>query len=314
MAFTRSVHNRATGVTAVGGNNSYVGMLSDGIFGDLIQAPALPVLGGSVLDLQVNKNADGGWLVEGGANNVFRAPADMSAWTDITPPAANTREMVFEWRGRLFVGGLSDTLPSRNLEISDDNGATWDSNPGAFTEFAFPVEGLYSNPGEDVLLAIAEGGTDAAFTTTTGADTGTWTLIPTGQIGVPMNDAAISDDGQKAVLVSNNGSITVTADRFATSNDIPLDDNPFRKADSGLAIQNVVYVADLGGFLLFSNTFRPAFIDEDNMQTVFMGQHLGVVVTMALRCGTSDGEQALFAGGTDTCACSLRGIGQTAKV
>lgn len=319
VTYSAARYNPDTGVIAVGGDTAsaiaYMGMLSDGIFGDLIQAPALPGFAGRVSPggIAVNKPT-GGWLALGN-NDLSLGLADMSVWADITPPAVVSREAILEWRGRIFIGKqLNGPIGSGNLEFSDDNGATWDTVPGINTGMGADVDALYADRNDGVLLAIAPGGANAAFSKTTGA--ASWTLIPTGNGGTPMNDAAVSDNGRQAVIVSNNGSIDVTGDGFNSFTTIPVVNNPFQSSLASVwPIENVEYVADLGGFVLVSNVGlgRRAFIDERNMTTVFMSSHLGETVSPIIRSGTNDGFNALIVGASNIAVVTLRKIGQPGK-
>ena len=309
--YQNGAFNRATGAILIGGDNAYVGLLSDGIYGDLIEGAVLPAIPGSpITDVAVNK-ITGEWLVLG-ANRLFRMAADLSASVEITPPSATTKASVIEWQGRIFVGRAFQTVPNRNVEFSDDDGATW--SVGIFTGFTNVVDGLYSDVGETVLLAIQRGTDFAAFTKTPGAATATWTTIPTANNNIPMSDAAVSDDGRAAVLMSNVGDLTTTADSFNTFVQVAPADNPLkRSALFGFDANAVEFVADLGGFVVQSNAGGMLFIAQADMSVLFQGSYIGDPLNLGRRCGVSDGTQALFAGGTNQAAMTLRRIGQLAK-
>lgn len=316
VLYRGGVFNRATGVICIGGDNSYLGLLSNGIYGDLIQGAVLPPTGASpVTYLSVNK-VTGEWLVLVN-NRLFRMAADLSASVEITAPAVVTRGSVIEWNGVIFVGKIfNGPVGAGDIEFSTDNGATWDTVPGIFTGINNTIDGLYTDLNESVLLAIPRGGTDAAFTKAPSAASASWTLIPLANVGTPVNDAAVSDDGRKAVIVDSIGSITTTDDAFNSFVNVAPNDNPFqRNAAAGFPIENVEYVSDLGGFVIFSNSVLGmcAFIDENDMSVIFMSSYLGPSNTLGDHCGVTDGFQVLFAGASNAAVISLRRIGQLGK-
>lgn len=316
VLFTGGAFNRATGIICIGGSDSYVGLLSNGIYGDLIQGAVLPPIGaGPITAISVNK-LTGEWLVLGG-NRLFRMTADLSASVEITGPNAVTRGSVIEWNGVIFVGKVfNGPVGAGDIEFSTDNGVIWDTVPGIFTGINNTIDGLYTDLNESVLLAINRGGVNAAFTKAPGAASASWTTIPVMNGGTPVNDAAVSDDGRKCVIVDSIGSITTTDDAFSTFVNVAPNDNPFqRNAAAGFPIQNVEYVADLGGFVIFSNSVLGlcAFIDENDMSVIFLSSYLGPANGLGDHCGVTDGFQVLFAGASNAAVCSLRRIGQLAK-
>ena len=318
VLFRGGAFNRATGIICIGGDNGYVGLLSNGIYGDLIQGAVLPPIGATpITAISVNKNT-GEWLVLGN-NRLFRMAADLSASVEITAPAVVTRGSVIEWNGIIFVGKFfNGPVGAGDIEFSADNGATWDTVPGIFAIAGAVgvIDGLYTDLNESVLLAIPRGGVNAAFTRTPGAASATWTLIPVTSGGTPVNDAAVSDDGRKCVIVDSIGSITTTDDAFNSFVNVAPNANPFkRNAAAGFPIENVEYVADLGGFVIFSNSLLGVcgFIDENDMGVIFLSSYLGPSNALGDHCGVTDGFQVLFAGASNAAVCSLRRIGQNAK-
>ena len=99
---------------------------------------------------------------------------------------------------------------------------------------------------------------------------------------------------------------------------LPFVQNLFKgAAGAGLPQQAVEYVADLGGFVIVSesNSGIMGFIPEDQMTQVIMGSYFGVGPTVLPdRCGVTDGEQVMFAGFSNKVIISLRKIGQTGQV
>ena len=309
--YQAAARSRASGDFLIAGNNDYVGLMQGGLWGELVQGVSLPPTS-NTMRVVVENQGFGGWIILDAGNSVFRGPADLVApWTDITPPPVTSRQGVVEYQGRIFVATNSLAAPSRDIEFSDDNGATWDDDPGIFTGIVNNLFGIYTNPAQNRLVAIATGGASAAFSTD---DLGeVWTIWPL-VTGGAMNDCAISDDGTKAVIVGPTGQIHVT-DGFGTFTSIPVDENPFRStAGTGSAITSVVYVAQLAGFVLLSSTGPSmGFIAESNMEVVIIGSYLGGPIAFPVRNAVSDGEQAMFPGNSNEAVMTLRNVGQLGR-
>lgn len=306
--FVNMCRDPGTGNILVCGDNDYVGLMSNGIWGELIEGANLPPHAGTITGCAVNQSS-GGWLTLSTFSDLFRGAADLaSAWVDITPAPATARNAIIEWRGRLLLGTARLAGPARNIEFSDDNGATWDSDPGLDTGFAFAVFKLATNDSEDVLIATATAGSDAAFSTDDLA--AVWTLWPLATPG-GQQDAAVSDDGLKAVIVGAAGAIHVTDD-FSTFTTIPVASNPFQNSTTtGTAIGSVEYVAAMAGFVLMSQSGPSVgFIPENDITNIFMGSYIGTPIVLPDRAGVSDGTFAMFAGDSNRATITMRRIGQ----
>ena len=315
VTYQAAAINRATGVIFVGGNNDYVGLMSDGIFGELVQG-TLPLSPTNIYVNAVHNKSGGGWLILDGSSNIFRGAEDLvAAWVDITPPAVTSRAGLVEYNGRLFTATAHLTIPARDIEVSNDNGVTWDSNPGITTGLALGLSGIYTNPDQTMILAITAGGALAAFSTALNPISATWTTVPVVTANAAMTHAAISDDGLKFVIGVINGQITTSDDGGATVFSFPDDNNPFTSTGSiGTIVNSIVYVADMGGFILSSNNGGiVAFIPETNMRQIFVGSALGALISHTQECVVSDSVQALWPGTGNNAMCTLRNVGQLGK-
>lgn len=298
--------NPVTGVGFLAGNNDYVGLLSGGIFGPLIQGAALPQTSNAVTRGAVNFRT-GSWYLVDAMNDVFRMSAGLTVATDITPPAANTRNGIAAYGGNLFTAVNNLTIPNRQLEVSTDDGVTWDSNPGVNTGNFVSTEGIYTNAAETFLLVIFTGGTAFAWTESDDGLTD-WNLETSP--GAPQNDAAISSDGTRAVVVSANGGIS-TMTGVGNWSVMDVDNNPFQStATTGQPLISVQYVDALGGFVIVTGTLA-GFIDENDMSRAQVGAVLGDTVTLPTQTAISDGEQLLVPASNNEAYFSLREIGQT---
>lgn len=309
-----AARNNESGVILVGGNNDYVGLMTRGLYGELVQGANLPATN-NAMEASAHNKADGGWFVMDGISSVFRnATDDLSApWTNITPPAATSRDDLIEYNGVLLTFTANLSIPDRDIEFSLDNGITWDSNPGDATGIGTNLERVATNPAQTRLLVTAAGGTSVASTTDQGVPPYAWDLFPyTGGIAF---DAAISDDGNRGVVVSSNGQIW-TSDGFslAGSGMIPNDNNPWVSTAVGSTIVSVNYIADMQGFVLIS-LLGPSvgFIPDADMRQVFVGNYIGGTVSIDSKAKVSDGFQGLWPGTNNEAMVTVREIGQLSK-
>ena len=305
--------NFSSGVGLVAGNNDYVGLLSDGIFGEVVQGAALPASSNAWFIAAVNQSG-GGWVLLDGANGVFLVNADLTVATTITPPAVVSRDGVVEYNGILLTAGGLVAAPNRQIERSDDNGVTWDSDPGIDCGVS-NANGIYTNPAQNVIVCTPASTAVAAFSTDANPVAATWSTFPVVGLGVPCNHCAISDDGRKFVLVFANGQITTSDDQGTNSFSFPNSNNPFASTAIGTAIASVVYVSGMAGFILTSTTGnQQAFIPESDMQAIFASSFLGSGVTTTVQNVMSDGQQALWPANNNEAMMTLRNVGQLAKV
>jgi len=313
--YQAAAFNAATGVIFVAGNNDFVGLMSNGLYGELVQGANLPPTN-NAMQAAAHDNSVGGWLVMDGASACFRNPSEdlSSAWSTITPPEATSRDDFLEYNGALLTFTASLSIPDRDIEFSTDQGATWDTNPGDFTGINSSLQRAVTNPLQTRLLVTSGGGDFVAFTIDQGSPPYSWTLLPIETIGIPQVDAAISDSGEQGVVVATNGQIWTTSD-FSPGNSgmIPNADNPFVSTNIGTAIVSVVFIADMQGFILITTSGpRCAFIPTSDMTQVIPGNYLGESATIN-RYGISDGEQAIWVANTSEAMVTLRNIGQSSR-
>jgi hypothetical protein len=304
--FQGAARDPVSGNILIAGNNDYVGLVTDGIFGNPVQGAVLPASSNTFLRVAHNFQ-DGGWLLLDSISAVFRMAADLSVVTNITPPPATTRSGVVCYNGRIFVITSDLGGPDRNIEFSDDNGAIWDDNPGIDTGIRTNGRGIFTNVAQSVLLAIYTGGTSFSVSVDPAGAAGTWTALPAGNSNIPMNDGAISDDGNHICVVSQNGGVATDAGIISPSR------NMFQSsAGSGNSIETCTWIEGMGGFMLCSNIGpNLGFVDAADKTRVVPGSWLGEGMSILDGAGVSDGEQMIIPGGTNVCAMTLRGLGQT---
>ena len=304
--FQGAARDPTNGNIMVAGNNDYVGLITDGIFGTPIEGAVLPA--SSNLFVQVAHNYfDAGWLLMDGVNALFLCNADLSAVATITPPAAVSRDGVVSYNGRILVANFNLSLPDRQIAFSDDNGVTWNEDPGIDTGQDSAGRAIYTNDAQSVVVMIYAGGPNFAFSTDALGAAGTWQLRAAGNAGVSMNDASISDDGNHICVVSQNGGVATDAGV------IPPAQNFWQSSGSfGSSIEICQWVEQMNGFILVSN-IGPfcGFVDAADKTRVVPGNWLGEGMAMVDRASTSDGEQMIIPGSTNLCAMTLRNIGQT---
>lgn len=259
----------------VAGDNDYVGSKQTA-FAKLIQAPTLPPSPAAAsISIIVNRN-DSGVLYVDGAGNIFRGDINLDNWVDITIPAVtSTGCLMLAGDGNIYaaIGPLAG--PVRDLAISGDNGATWDSNPGLNTPIATPFTWMITSPDRSI-AAFGDSSNNVAVTSDPVA--GVYqTFTMTGSLQPSF--AAISDDNQKMVVAGLFGFVSIVEGGLITGNefDIPVADNPFRQTGvSGVQINSVEYIAALGGFILIAvGNELVGFIDENNMRVIQQGVYFG---------------------------------------
>ena len=289
----------------IGGNNDYVGLVSDGIYAQPIQGAVLPP-SSNTWDRACHNFTDRGWLLLDTTGQVFRMNAGLTSTLTITPPAAVTRSGIVEFNGRIFIHTNALAGPARDLEISDDNGATWDSDPGLFTGQGSNGNGIFTNFNQNRLLAIFNGGADFATTVVPDGASG-WTFFPAGNAGVNMNAGSISDDGTNFCVVSNNGGVATQAGI------IPPANNPWQSSPaSGFGFDIVQWVQALNGFFVISTVgAHCGFVDAASPDRVIPGSQTAIALSLSDQCSISDGEQMLCPSSGNGAIISLRNIGQT---
>jgi len=303
--FQVTARDNINGNIMIGGDNDYVGLLSDGIFSDPIQGAALPP-SGNTFQRGAHNFTDRGWLVLDNLNALFLLNAGLTLSTTITPPAVVTRGGVVEYNGRILTGTFLSAGPFRNLEFSDDNGVTWDSDPGIFTGEFIGVNGIFTNFDQNLLLAAYSGGVSFSTTTDPAGETG-WTARDAGNAAVPMNAASISDDGLRFCVVSQNGGVATHAGVVDPSN------NPFQRTSAiGTSLDICQWVEALNGFFVMS-TIGPnlGFVDAATPDRVIPGSYTGVAIAFADQCSISDGELMMVPTDANNSIISWRDAGQT---
>lgn len=300
--FQVSARNPANGNIMIGGNNDYVGLITEGIYSQPTQGAVLPASSNTFQRAAV-RFSTGEWLLLDSTNAVFRLAANLGASTLITPIAATTRGGIVEFNGTMYLHTNALSLPDRDLEISGDGGATWDSDPGRDTTQGSNGNGIFTNINQDILLAIFSGGTEFA-TSLNGVD---WGLQAAGNAGVPMNDASISDDGSRFCVVSQNGGVATNAGVINPQN------NPWQSSGSlGNSIEVVEWIEQLNGFMIASNIgTNVGFVDAADPTRVIPGSWLGASINMLDQVGISDGEQMLIPAAINSAGITLRNVGQT---
>jgi len=297
--------DNVNGNIMIGGDNDYVGLVTDGIYSQPVEGAALPPTG-NTMNSAAHNFTDRGWLVMDNLAAVFLLNAGLTLSTTITPPVPNGTGIV-EYNGRIFIIHNRAVGPERDLDVSADNGATWDQNPGAYTGQGSNGRDIFTNFNQNRLLAIHNGGTTFRTTTDPTGATGTWESFPAGNANLNQNAGAISDDGEHFCVVSANGAVSTDAGLIAGAN------NPWQtSAAAGIGLNICQWVQALNGFFVVSFVGpHLGFIDAANPDRVIPGSYAGVAVSFLSRCSISDGEQMLIPTNGNGAMISLREIGQT---
>ena len=302
-----SVNNRIL----IGGDNDFVGTKTD-VFAKMQQVANLPPSNNTCTGIGLKFDDSGVFFLDG-ANAVFRTDSAFGAWVTITPPAASTRRGFFTQRGndRIYTVTINLAAPARNIEFSDDDGVTWDSNPGLNSGISASATWVRNNR---IGTLVAMGGVGDYAVTETPNDNASWEIFAMATAGINQNVAAFSDDNTQMVVGANNGQISTVTGGLTAGNefDILPANNPFAQAvNNGLAINFCEYLPRLGGFLLASIASElVGFISSNDMTTVQQGMFLGTGPTVSTaRSGSSavdDNSDAIAVGNSNLGAAFVR--------
>ena len=205
---------------------------------------------------------DGGIIVKQG-NTFARSDDGGASWILLVPAVAVTEADLLSWKDNQLVN-LQRLTGGVDIRASNDNGATWPIARNAGMGLTGRIA-LKTTQDDKVLMALGSNG-NFAWTSDDDIATATFTSFPNGTFvgfggGIVGFDA--NGDSSKGVMIDQFGAILVSIDGFQTWTIFDKDKNYFKNAATGFAIAtSVVYVADIGGFLIISNTVY-AFIPED---------------------------------------------------
>lgn len=273
VVFSDVLYHPIAKIFCVGGNTDYYGTMKNNN-SNLIQADNLPVFAVSTFEsLNVNYVDNGVLAIFG--NVVGRcANADGSTpWFDITPITATSRNAVWSMNdgsGIIYTGTNDLTGPSRVIELSDDNGVIWDSNPGLNIPnwSGRDLDGAYLNRGGTLVACT---GSNSTFVINDDPrNENAWELIE-GSNGI-MNMVAFNDAGTVAIGVTSLGDILVAPGLTAAGSFLmDFEKNYFKKTlTTGNPITAIVYSAALSGFVLIQQSFI-GFISDSDLTTCVPG-------------------------------------------
>jgi len=255
----------------IGGDNSFCGSMANILSGKIAEFAALPstvITGGAVSDIYLN-NVDGGIVLR--IANEFARSADAGAsWTDITPGIAATYKGIQSWRNAQLIY-LHDRLagPSRDYIVSSDNGATFGFTTGFSGIAGVGREGIHKAD-DDKLIVIHGQGPAIGWSDDADLTAAAWNSFDfsalLGALGVVLS-VATNGNASHAIVTTDTGDIITSTDGLNTWTLFDRDLNPFQDGDNpafGLTIDNVTFVADLGGYFLSSDAQVGFFIPDDS--------------------------------------------------
>ena len=271
VSYQAIIYDEVSDRLVIGGDNDYIGEMA-GAFSKLNQSAALPASNNTCAGLAVNEN-DGGILYLDGAFALFRSDQAISAWATITPPAVTTRRGVFTLAGDPNIYTLTVNLagPNRNIEISGDNGLTWDSNPGAFAPVSNQPSFLCVSPTRNrVAIGSSTTAGVAIAVTADPTDPLAWVTFtdPIFAFG-NVSAMAFSSDGNRFCATNSVGGIYMGNFQTGIGAFIPVNANPFaQNTSAGYGIRYISYIPSMAGFLLMAPTQEVAAFVSDADPTV----------------------------------------------
>lgn len=313
ITFSAVVFHAASGLFCLGGDNDYYGTTSENS-GKLVQAANLPAFFTAAIT-RLNANFVDGGILALAPNVVGRsANADGStAWVDITPPAVTTRGAIWTMNngdGKIYIGTTDLSAPDRNIEVSDDNGVIWDSNPGLNINNALfnNIGILNANLNRGGTLVAVSGDTKGIFAVTATPDNNdSWDVfeIEAGFSAVNTNMCAFNADSSVCVAVTQAGNIIVSPDLIEGNEfTIALANNYFAlDGVTAVEINSIVHSAALNGFVLLRGD-RIGFIADSDLTRCVPGALVGLGVPIIITDGTaaSDTEGNVLVPGSGTTA------------
>ncbi len=308
----------------IGGDNSYIGFMSDLQGAKITESAALPstaIPNGEMRIVKIDYNNQSIYAFDPGASSEeIAASTDGGAsWFDIgTNLPAGFYNDISSWR---VIGGNNTIIAARGggaggVQTSDDDGATWvgfdaqQPGPGPDTNY------LATDPEHKVLVTLGTNGITTCFADDVTV-AGNWNVLAANvDFGVTSGFAtfAFNNDGTKFIAVSINGRLLTTED-FINWIEIDRDLNPFWNTNGVQAqINGIVHVADLNGWILHSDdsggtmAFVPS--NESPINTIFSGNVMGFQVSASLNnfptAAVSDGSAALIAYSNNRSIVTLR--------
>ncbi len=268
----------------IGGNSTFVGFknkIADS--GGITQSPVSPSTVITAGDIERIKpsSVDNGVLVKSGINTseFARSPDSGATWFDIGAGlrALSYRDITSWKNGQLIAAARSAT----NLDISQDNGATWPVIASSQAIGSNLSEFLFTNPDEDILISLTLTGLE--FCTVEDVTVpGNWNALDASVFGVGTgwHGGAVNDAGTKGCFISISGTIILTNDNFQTIFEFDRDLNPYVNGVGESGPPNwVTYWPAQDGFLMIGQNSTPAtvfFIPADGgMTTGIVGYLFG---------------------------------------
>lgn len=290
-------------LAVVGGNDSFVGFLTDFRLGKVVQSAALPssvIPSFPIVSLQPNginngliavSNGESAQTIDGGITWVALA----SVFTAFATSAIDQ----VSWRGtQIFSGNTKQTIPDRDYSVSLDNGVSWTGQFFTGATGGASPEKIRKSPNDLKMFVLHQSG---RLSTTVSADltAATWVNFDFGALfglGVNSVDLAFNADASKVIYTATNASIAVSVNGGVTWAKFPDAANYFMPGAVGfLQIDWIVFIADLGGFML-GNSVQVAFIPEaGNLQTMTAVSvaTINALGTIENACAMSDGTDVL---------------------
>jgi len=297
----------------IGGNNSYIGFMSDLQGGKITESAALPstaIANGDMLIVKIDFNNQTIYAMDPGNNSEeIAASTDGGAtWFDIgTNLPAGFYNDISSWRR---TAGNNQIVTARGGgagggQVSDDDGATWvgfdtqQPGPGADTDY------IATDAEHKWLVTLGDNG----ITTTDEDDVtvpGNWNVLDANtDFGVTSGFGAFAfnNDGTKFIAVAISGMLLTTED-FINWIEIDRDLNPFWNVGNvGSQMNGIVHVAALNGWILYSDDDQGnmAFVpsNESPVNTIFAGNVFGATVQASQpnfpTASVSDGDSVVIA-------------------
>lgn len=272
ISFRRSIWDYNSSRAVIGGDSGYVGTLAS-VGAKLAQAP--DVSSSNCDALAMDQQNPGAMYFLNSVGTLELSDASLNNFAPVTPGGV-TPISIFSLLGDNNIYLVFDELagPQRNIAVSADQGATWDTNPGLFAPITGNARGAVTSR-DGSLVCVYGGSGDIAVSNSPGTAWATLTYPNTNDINLIAFDA----DNSLLVAIDNIGQIYYTTDFLNSGalNVVALNSNPFvQTASSGATVLALNYVPALDGFVavaLLENiaVWIPLTTPEAPEQGVYLG-------------------------------------------
>lgn len=246
---------------------------------------------GDALSICIDELSKG--LVFMGNTGVLEISDSSYANFSVITPALVTMLGVFSIAGdnNLYCAISELAGPQRNIAVSADSGATWDTDPGLFAPITSTVYATVQSRDRSLVAVMAQNGGGVAITDD---PTGAWYLHTLTGAVQDIRRGCFNDAGTVFVCTDTLGKIWVIENLLANDAvaQIAAANNPFYiNSTNGTAIDGIGYVNGVGFIFIAPSGNIVGVMSDDDLTLISQGVYLGTGLTFDNN--TSDGAGSI---------------------